>query len=353
MADDLEKTEEPTPKKLEDARKEGNVPKSMEFSGFVILFISSLILIFYIKYITGDLEEYFKYIASLIGVELTLRRFYDVILNTLFYVFKILLPIMLVIVIAAIIANVSQIGFLFTIKPVIPNFEKINPIKGFKKLFSIKTFIESLKTILKVSIAFVVGYYLFLQFLSEIPKLALMSVLEQIKWFGQKSMILIFSMLGVFFVFALIDFVYQRYTYKKSLRMSKQEIKDEFKQTEGNPEVKAKIRQIQREMAKKRMISEVPKADVVITNPTHYAVAIRYDKNKENAPRVLAKGVDNLSLKIKEIARLNDIMIVENPPLARELYRVVEVGEIIPPKLFKAVAEILAYVYRAKRREKE
>jgi len=349
MADDLEKTEEPTPRKLEDARKEGNVPKSMEFSGFVILFISSLILIFYIKYITFDFESYFKYISSLIGVEITLRRFYDLVLNTLFYVFKILLPIMLIILIAGIIANVSQIGFLFTVKPIMPNFEKINPIKGLKRLFSVKTFVEGLKTVLKVSIAFGVGYYLFLGFLSEIPKLALMSVFEQIKWFSQKSTVLIFSMLGVFFVFALIDFVYQKYTYKKSLRMSKQEIKDEFKQTEGNPEIKAKIRQIQREMSKKRMMSEVPKADVVITNPTHYAVAIRYDKEKENAPRLLAKGVNNLALKIKEIARENDIMIIENPPLARELYKSVEIGEMIPAKLYKAVAEVLAYVYKAKR----
>jgi flagellar biosynthetic protein FlhB len=155
-------------------------------------------------------------------------------------------------------------------------------------------------------------------------------------------------MLGVFFVFALIDFVYQKYTYKKSLRMSKQEIKDEYKQTEGNPEVKAKIRQLQREMAKKRMMAEVPKADVVITNPTHYAVAIRYDKSKDEAPRVVAKGVDNLAIKIKEIAREAGVMIVENPPLARELYKSVEIGELIPPKLYKAVAEVLAYVYKAK-----
>ncbi len=349
MADELEKTEEPTPRKLEDARKEGNVPKSQEFSGFIILFISSVILIFYIKYVTGDLEDYFRYISSLIGVELTLRRFYDLVLNTLFYVFKILLPIMLIIVIAAVIANVSQIGFLFTLKPIIPKFEKINPIKGLKNLFSVKKAVEGLKTVLKVSIAFVVGYYLFLGFLSEIPKLALMNVFEQIRWFGEKSVILIFSMLGVFFVFALIDFIYQRYSYKKSLRMSKQEIKDEFKQTEGNPEVKAKIRRIQMEMSKKRMMAEVPKADVVITNPTHYAVAIRYDKDKENAPRVLAKGVDNMALKIKEIARQNGIMIVENPPLARELYKSVEIGEMIPAKLYKAVAEVLAYVYKAKR----
>jgi len=132
--------------------------------------------------------------------------------------------------------------------------------------------------------------------------------------------------------------------------MSKQEIKDEYKQTEGNPEIKAKIRQLQREMAKKRMISEVPKADVVITNPTHYAVAIRYDKTKDEAPRVIAKGVDNLAIKIKEIARENDILIVENPSLAKELYKLVEIDEIIPPKLYQAVAEVLAFVYKAKNR---
>jgi flagellar biosynthetic protein FlhB len=193
-----------------------------------------------------------------------------------------------------------------------------------------------------------VGFLLFYNFLKEIPKLELMNFFQQIRWFEDKAVILIFSLLAVFFVFAIIDFVYQKYTYKKSMRMSKQEIKDEYKQTEGNPEIKAKIRQLQREMAKKRMMAEVPKADVVITNPTHYAVAIRYDKTKDEAPRVVAKGVDNLALKIKEIAREAGVMIVENPPLARELYKSVDVDEVIPPKLYKAVAEVLAFVYRSK-----
>jgi len=201
---------------------------------------------------------------------------------------------------------------------------------------------------LKVAVAFSVGSWLFMKFLNEIPKLELMSFFEQLKWFEEKALIIIFAMLAVFLVFAAIDFIYQRYSYKKSLRMSKQEIKDEYKQTEGNPEIKAKIRQLQREMAKKRMMSEVPKADVVITNPTHYAVAIRYDKTKDEAPRVIAKGVDNLAIKIKEIAREHDIMIVENPPLARELYKLVDIDELIPQKLYKAVAEVLAFVYKAK-----
>ena len=349
MADDLEKTEEPTPKKLEDARKEGNVPKSMEVVGFIILLLASIIMVFYLKIVIVRIEEYFEFIYYMIGKELTIRGFYHIVLKTLEYFFIILLPVMLVIVLAAVIGNVSQFGFLFTTKPITPNFDKINPIKGFKKLFSLKTIVEGIKTTLKVFIAFGIGFWLFSTFLSQIPSLELMSMFEQLKWFDNKAAIIIFSMLGVFFVFAIIDLIYQRYSYKKSLRMSKQEIKDEFKQTEGNPEVKAKIRQLQREMAKKRMMSEVPKADVVITNPTHYAVAIRYDKEKEDAPRVVAKGIDNLALKIKEIAREYDVMIVENPPLARELYKSVEIDEIIPPKLYKAVAVVLAYVYKARK----
>ncbi len=349
MADDLEKTEEPTSKKIEDARKEGNVAKSMEFSGFIVLFISALIIIFYLKYVSVDLEKYFAFITSLIGKELTKNLIYQIVIKSFFYFIIILAPIMFTIMIAGVLANVFQTGFLFTTKPIMPKLEKINPIKGLKRLFSAKTIIEAIKMILKVAVAFGVGYYLFLGFLNEIPKLALMTIFEQIRWFSQKAVILIFSMMAVFLVFALIDFIYQRYSYKKSLRMSKQEIKDEFKQTEGNPEIKAKIRQLQREMSKKRMMAEVPKADVVITNPTHYAVAIRYDKEKEEAPRVIAKGIDNLALKIKEIARQSGVMIVENRPLARELYKSVEIEEIIPPKLYKAVAEILAFVYKAKR----
>jgi len=348
MADDLEKTEEPTPKKLEDARKEGNVPKSMDFAGFIVLFISAVILIFYLKFVSIRLEEYFHYIFSLIGKELNSNKIFQIMIKTMTFIFVIISPVMFTILLAGVIANIVQIGFLFTIKPIIPKFDKLNPIKGLKNLFSIKKLIEGIKITLKVFLAFLVGFFLFLHFLPSIPKLELMDALNQIKWFNDKAFILIFSMLGVFFVFGLIDLVYQRYSYKKSLRMSKQEIKDEYKQTEGNPEIKAKIRQLQREMAKRRMMSEVPKADVVVTNPTHYAVAIRYDKDEEEAPRVLAKGVDNIALKIREIAEKSGVMIVENPPLARELYKSVEIGELIPPKLYKAVAEVLAYVYRAK-----
>jgi len=310
--------------------------------------VGSVVLIFYLKYVTFYLEDFFRYYTSFVGVELTKNLMFELILKTTEYIFILLAPILIAVLLAGIIGNVMQFGFLFTTKPIIPKFEKINPIKGLKRLFSVKTFVEGLKTTLKTFIAFLVGFLLFYNFLKEIPKLELMNFFQQIRWFEDKAVILIFSLLAVFFVFAIIDFVYQKYTYKKSMRMSKQEIKDEYKQTEGNPEIKAKIRQLQREMAKKRMMAEVPKADVVITNPTHYAVAIRYDKTKDEAPRVVAKGVDNLALKIKEIAREAGVMIVENPPLARELYKSVDVDEVIPPKLYKAVAEVLAFVYRSK-----
>jgi flagellar biosynthetic protein FlhB len=349
MADDLEKTEEPTPKKLQDARKEGNVAKSMELSSFVVLFIASLVVIFYLKYVTFYLVDFFRYFMSFIGEEISASLIINLVIKSMMYIFLLMAPIFIALILAAILGNVSQFGFLFTTKPLIPKFEKINPIKGLKRLFSAKTIVEGVKMVLKSIVAFAVGFWLFFDFIKDMPRVESMEFFEQIKWFSNKAMILIFAMLAVFFVFAVIDFAYQKYSYKKSLRMSKQEIKDEFKQTEGNPEVKAKIRQIQREMAKKRMMSEVPKADVVITNPTHYAVAIRYDKTKEDAPRVIAKGVDILALKIKEIAREYGVMIVENPPLARELYKSVDVDEVIPPKLYKAVAEVLAFVYRSKR----
>jgi flagellar biosynthetic protein FlhB len=267
----------------------------------------------------------------------------------MFEVFILLIPLMLAIMLAGIIGNIAQFGFLFTTKPIMPTFSKLNPITGLKNLFSKKKIFEGIKMTLKVAIAFGVGFHLFLSWLEEIPKLELFPLMTQIKWIMDKSIILAFTMIGVFVVFAAIDFAFQKYSYKKSLKMSKQEIKDEMKNSEGNPEIKAKIRQIQMKMASQRMMKEVPNADVVVTNPTHYAVAIKYNK-EDPAPRVVAKGVDYLAQKIKEIARENDVMVVENKPLARQLYAEVEIDDYIPEKLYKAVIEVLVMVYKAKGR---
>jgi flagellar biosynthetic protein FlhB len=349
MADDQEKTEEPTSKKIEDARKEGNVPKSQDTSGLVTLLIGIVVLIFYMRYMFDEMGNFYKYYMDLIGQDMTFSLFFDILIQSILKVLILLAPLALALMIAGVLGNVAQFGFLFTTKVLKPKFEKINPIKGLKNLFSMKKLVEGTKMTLKVMVSFGVGFWLFLQFLEEIPKLEIFPLMDQINWLMDKSIILAFTMIAVFLVFAVIDFTYQRYTYKKNLKMSKQEVKDEMKNQEGNPEIKAKIRQLQMRMARNRMMGEVPKADVVITNPTHYAIAIKYSK-EDGPPKVLAKGVDHLAQRIKEVARENDVMIVENKPLARDLYSSVEVDEFIPDRLYQAVAEVLAFVYKSKNR---
>ena len=348
MADDQEKTEEATPKKKEDARKEGNVAKSQDVSGVVTLVVGVVVLIFYLKYILYKIMDFYVYVLSFVGQEFTMNDLMSLFIKLVIEVFILLAPIALAIMLAGVLGNVGQFGFLFTTKAIKPKLSKINPISGLKNLFSKKKLFDGVKMTLKVAVAFGVGFNLFLGWLDEIPKLELFDLMMQIKWLVDKSIILAFTMIAVFMVFAAIDFAFQKYSYNKSLKMSKQEIKDEMKNSEGNPEIKAKIRQIQMKMAQNRMMGEVPKADVVVTNPTHYAVAIRYDRTKDNAPKVIAKGVDHLAQKIKEIARENDVMIVENKPLARQLYADVEIEEEIPEKLYKAVIELLVYVYKTK-----
>ena len=348
MADDQEKTEEPTPKKIEDARKEGNVAKSQDVVAVVTLVVGIVVLIFYLKYLFYKAMKFYVYYISFISHQFNKDDIINLVIKSALEVIILLIPFVAAIMLAAIIGNVAQFGFLFTPKAIMPKFSKLNPITGLKNLFSKKKLFEGIKMTLKVAISFGVGFNLFLGWLNEIPKLELFPLLTQIKWILDKSIILAFTMIGVFLIFAAIDFAFQKYSYKKSLKMSKQEIKEEMKNSEGNPEIKAKIRQIQMKMASQRMMKDVPTADVVVTNPTHYAVAIKYNSNEDSAPKVVAKGVDHLAQRIKEIARENDVMIVENKPLARQLYAEVEIGEYIPEKLYKAVVEVLVMVYKAK-----
>jgi len=348
MADDQEKTEEPTAKKKDDARKEGNVPKSQDVVGVTTLIVGVVVIMFYLKFMFYRAMKFYVYYLSFISHEFTLNDLISLVMKSAVEVILLLIPLMAAMMLAGVIGNVAQFGFLFTTKAIMPKFSKLNPIKGLKNLFSTKKLFEGVKMTLKVAIAFGVGFHLFLSWLEEIPKLELFPLMTQIKWLMDKSIILAFTMIGVFLVFAAIDFAFQKHSYNKSLKMSKQEIKDEMKNSEGNPEIKAKIRQIQMKMASQRMMKDVPKADVVVTNPTHYAVAIRYNSSEDSAPKVLAKGVDNLAQKIKEIARENDVMVIENRPLARQLYAEVEIGDYIPEKLYKAVIEVLVMVYKTK-----
>ncbi|BDY12553.1 flagellar biosynthesis protein FlhB [Hydrogenimonas cancrithermarum] len=349
MADDLEKTEEPTPKKIEDAKKEGNVPKSMDTSGFITLLVAVIAFVALTGWIFDRLETLYRYYINFVGVELTPALLLEITLHTVVQVLIMVLPLALPVAVAGMLAAWAQFGFVFTTKPLVPDLTKIDPIKGAKNLFSLKKLLESIKITLKVAAVFGVAFTVFLGFIKELVSVSHAPLAHQISWLADRAMMLAAVMLVLLMVLALIDLLFVRYNYFKGLRMSKQEIKDEMKQLDGNPEIKAKIRQIQMEMARKRMLAEVPNADVVITNPTHFAVALKYKEGEAHAPKVVAKGADLIALKIKEIARENHVQIVENPPLARELYKNVEVDREIPEQFYQAVAEVLAFVYKSKR----
>ena len=350
MADDQEKTEEPTDKKIEDARKEGNVPKSQDASGVVTLFIAILATLMLFPYMSKHVIIIFQYYFSLIGTPLDKLFMIDIALVTMREFLLIIMPLAISVAISGVVAALAQFGFLFTTKAIMPDFKKIDPIKGTKNLFSMKKFIDGIKVTLKSFTTLGVGFWFFFLFITELPTVALFGLSDQLDWLTEKIIIIAFIMLFIIFIFAIIDVIIVRKQYFDGLKMSKQEIKDEMKNMEGDPLIKSKIKQKQMEMSRQRMMSNVPDADVVITNPTHYAVAIKYDSEKSNAPIVVAKGMDHVAQQIKKIARENSVHIVQNPPLARSLYAEVEVDKAIPEALFAAVAEILAYVYKMNRK---
>ena len=352
MADDAEKTEEPTDKKIEDARKEGNVPKSQDTSGVITLFVAILAFLMLFPYMSDHIVTLFKYYFSLIGQPLDKVFMIDILVVTMKEFFLVIMPLATAVAIAGVIAATAQFGFLFTTKAIMPDFKKVDPIKGTKNLFSMKKAIEGAKITFKAFSTLGIGFLFFLMFITELPTVALFGLADQLEWLKDKAIIIAFVMLLVIFVFALIDIVIVRKQYFDGLKMSKQEIKDEMKTMDGDPLIKSKIRQKQMEMSSKRMMAEVPDADVVITNPTHYAVALKYDKSKR-APTVVAKGMDNVAQQIKKIARENDVHVVENKPLAQALYKQVEIDQQIPDELFAAVADVLAYVYKTNKKSKK
>jgi flagellar biosynthetic protein FlhB len=343
MADDQEKTEEPTDKKIEDARKEGNVPKSQDTSGVITLFVAILAILMLFPFIAERMLLLFKYYFSLVGTPLDKIFMLDIAIVSFKEVLLMVIPLAISVAIAGVIAALAQFGFLFTTKAIMPDLKKIDPIKGTKNLFSMKKLIEGVKITFKSHITLGVGFIFFFLFIEELPTVALFSLHDQLEWLKDKMIIIALVMLLVIFVFALIDIVIVRKQYFDGLKMSKQEVKDEMKNMEGDPLVKGKIKQKQMEISRQRMMSDVPNADVIITNPTHYAVAIQY-KEGTDAPVVVAKGVDHLAQQIKKVARENEVHIIQNPPLARSLYAEVEIDKPIPKALFGAVAEVLAYV---------
>lgn len=348
-----EKTEEATPQKRREARKEGQVAKSMDIPGAAIMLGGIFCLMvfsdFFLKRITWLFTDTFLHHLS---TEVTPMNVMQMLGQYAIQILILISPILIVVVLLAIVASYGQIGFLLTGKPLMPKLSKLDPIKGFKNIVSIRSVVEFLKSILKMS---VIGYlvYTTLEGVShEISKTAYMSV-ESILHFAGGLVTSLGIKVGVaLFILAILDYMYQRYDHNKNLRMSKQDIKDEYKKTEGDPLIKGKIRERQRRMAMQRMMQDVPNADVIITNPTHFAVALKYDNTQMAAPQVVAKGQDHMALRIREIAKQNRVVIMENKPLARALFARAEVGDSIPADLFQAVAEVLAYVYKIKGKTK-
>ncbi|HEX7058037.1 MAG TPA: flagellar biosynthesis protein FlhB [Bacilli bacterium] len=347
-----EKTEKATPKRKQEARKKGQVAKSQDISGAFILLFSFLFLLAFGGLYKGKLlniyiQTYRDYMLAEATVPNVLAMFYQLVYQSLLVVG----PFMVMAVATALFANYLQVGFLLTGEPLLPKFGKLNPVEGMKRIFSLRSLVEFLKTMLKLAIIGVIVFYTLWQSRTQVLALARLPLAGVFKFTAQMVVSLGVKIAAVLVLLAFLDYLYQRYEQNKSLRMSKQDIKDELKTTEGDPLIKGKIREKQRRMAISRMMQEVPKADVVITNPTHFAVALRYDSGEMDAPCVIAKGQDFVALKIKEIAQKHEVAIMENKPLARALYSQVEVGEAIPQDLFQAVAEVLAFVYRMKKRK--
>jgi flagellar biosynthetic protein FlhB len=345
-ADDQEKTEEATPKKIEDARKEGNVPKSQDMSGLFTLFVSVLTLLGLLFFMKEQIFAFFIYVFQLSPDHISRENIIELSIITVkvFILTAVLMAIP--VAISGILGAFAQFGFIFTTKPLVPDLKKLDPIKGMKNVISMKKLIDGAKITFKAFATFGVGFFFFWEFIKELPTVAMYPLFDQMEWLFDKAIIIAFVMLLVTFFFAVIDIYIVRYQYFEKLKMSKQEVKDEFKNIEGDPLVKQKIRQIQMQMSQKRMMSNIPEADVVVTNPTHYSVALRYKKGEDHVPKVIAKGVDHMAFRIREIAIKHKVRIVENPPLARSLYKDVEVDEVIPEKFFNTVAELLAYVYK-------
>ena len=346
-----EKTEEPTSKRQSEARKKGQVAKSAEVNAVCLFITAFTVLQVYGASIYSELVGIMHYMfTEFFRQPFTIEAIHGLFLLLCMVFLKTLMPVMAAIFVVMIVVNVAQVGWAFNTESLMPNFEKLNPISGIQKLLSPKVLVELLKAIIKVIIVIYYLYKFIAQEIDSLPAMVLSDLKLDVGYSIDLLVRLVYDICKVMLVFALFDYGYQWWNHKQSLKMSKQEIKEEMKQTEGNPQIKSKIKQKQREMAMQRMMSEVPKANVIVTNPTHFAVALKYE-NDMPAPLVVAKGKDLVAFKIREIAKSNNVAIVENKPLARIIYQTVEIGDIIPPELYQAVAEVLAYVYKLKGRK--
>ena len=344
-----EKTEPATPKKLEKARDEGQAAKSQDLNTAVLLFVLFSCLRFFGGFMMERINNVFLFfynsISGYAGEDFSVVRVTGLLQFGMKEILMVILPIIILAVIAAFIVNVVQVKWKVTFKPLRPKPSKLNPVSGFKRFFSKDKLVEMIKAIVKVAILFYVVYSSLKEEWGLVINIYQLDLWPAISLIVDTVLMTSFKISAVFLVIAFADWKYQKHKFKTDMKMTKQEVKDEFKNTEGNPEIKGRQRSKMREASQRRMMQSLPSADVVITNPTHYAVAIKYDAQQHSAPVVLAKGEDFLAQRIKEVAKENHVEIVENKPLARMLYANVDVGQEVPPELYQAVAEVLAFVY--------
>ena len=346
-----DKTEEPTSKKRADAKKKGQVGRSTELSTAFVLLIGFFIIKVMWAHIYGSIAAYTTYVFSHLNQPVDTENILRIFIGIIELLAQTSLPIMLGIMVMGLAINVFQVGLNFNTEAIGFKPDKLNPINGFGRIFSKRSLVELVKSLFKIAI---IGFFLY-DFLKDhlmaMPQFIYFDLPNSLAQIADIVFSMAFEVIAVIIVLGILDYGYQKWQTTQDLKMTKQEVKDEMKQTEGDPQIKGKIKQKQRQMAMSRMMQEVPKADVIVTNPTHFAVALQYSKGMV-APLIVAKGQDLVAQRIKEIARDARVPIVENRPLARALYASAEVGDMVPAELYQAVAEVLAYVYRLKNRRR-
>jgi flagellar biosynthesis protein FlhB len=347
--DESQKTEDPTQHRLDEARKKGQIPVSREVNNFFVMLALALMVAWvFPPMFHRSQQELAPFITRPHDFLMSAGNLRDVLGEVLVDMGIILLAPLSLIVLLVIGAALIQSRFLFAVDRIKPKWEKVSPMKGLKRMFSMRSIVEFLKGVVKLSI---ISFVSLMAVYSDLPRMEMLpsyELSEVLHYLGTLTLKIMVGVCCVMFILAAVDFAYQWYEYMKSMRMSKQEIKDEHKQQEGDPHIKAKLRQIRMERARQRMMAAVPEASVVITNPTHYSVALKYETGVMGAPILIAKGVDEVAFRIREVAKEHDIPIVENPPLARTLHANVELDQEIPYEHYKAVAEVISYVYRLK-----
>ncbi|WP_449353939.1 flagellar biosynthesis protein FlhB [Virgibacillus natechei] len=346
-----EKTEKATPKKKQDERQKGKVAKSQDINTAILLLFTFITLFVFGNAMRNSMTTlYERSFTELIHWEVTQNSVHQLFSGATIEIAKILSPIMLAAITAGFASNLTQIGFLFTAKPLKMDLKKIDPIQGAKRIFSIRALVELIKSFLKIVFIGVITFMVIWIYKDEMMMLAFKTAEDALAFFGRVTIVMGISATIALLFLSVFDYVYQRYDFEKNMKMSKQDVKDEHKNMEGNPLIKSKIKEKQRQIAQRRMMSDVPSADVIITNPTHFAIAIKYDEERASAPYIVAKAVDQMALRIKEIAKANDVIIVEDRQLARSMYNVLDIDDMISEEFYQAVAEILAYVYRLEKK---